>query len=157
MDLLPVTSTLQMVMPASWNDISKIINIPIKTKIWYNLYFPCRKTRARASHYRQVSQMGAPLAACHEPAGNYNRLTYVLYNIPILLYNRHLVVIMYELIYIVQAAYCLGKNHCEMGLIRSNWCLHQILYLLWFSDIIWDPWTWSTLVQGPFSPKIFSS
>ena len=50
--------------------------------------------------------MGAPLAACHEPAGSYNRLTYVLYNIPILLYNRHLVVIMYELIYIVQAAYC---------------------------------------------------
>ena len=41
-------------MPTPWNHINKIINIPIKTKIWLKLihvFFPHGKKSSRASHY----------------------------------------------------------------------------------------------------------
>ena len=43
-------------------------------------------------------------------------------NCEILLYNQQLVVITYELIYIVKDAHHWGKNHCEIGLLwhRAN-------------------------------------
>ena len=56
----------------------------------------------------------------------------------ILLYNSQLVVITYELIYIVQAAHRKGGNHCVTALFaRNNLVSTPIGSNLWRSVVIW--------------------